>query len=135
MGLDMFLYGANRRYDSESRKEKINMEEVMYWRKQNAVHKWFVDNVQNGTDNCAMYFLTYDDLKQLLALCNKVLKNPTVENAMEVLPTKDGFFFGGTDLSLDYEMDYYLEGIKATVKGIRELFNENYDFFYYCSSW
>ena len=23
-----------------------------YWRKANAIHKWFVDNVQDGEDNC-----------------------------------------------------------------------------------
>ena len=27
-------------------------EEVGYWRKANAIHKWFVDNVQDGNDDC-----------------------------------------------------------------------------------
>jgi len=29
-----------------------------YWRKVNAVHKWFVDNVQGGEDNCGEYYVS-----------------------------------------------------------------------------
>lgn len=135
MGLDMFLYGANYKYDRESGAGEITFKEVAYWRKQNAIHNWFVENVQDGTDNCAMYGLDESHLKELLIACNKVLKNPTVENAMEILPTKDGFFFGGTDLNDDFEMEYYLDGLKSTVEVIREILQKNYDYYVYQSSW
>ena len=26
--------------------------EVMYWRKANYIHNWFVENIQNGSDDC-----------------------------------------------------------------------------------
>ena len=42
-GLDMMLCHQN---DDETH------EEVGYWRKANAIHGWFVRNVQNGKDDC-----------------------------------------------------------------------------------
>ena len=27
-------------------------EELGYWRKANQIHRWFVENVQDGVDNC-----------------------------------------------------------------------------------
>ncbi len=136
MGLDQYLYGANMTIDAETVTSEIHLEEVAYWRKQNAIHKWMVDNVQDGVDNCAMYVLDTSHLKRLLVECKKVLENPTPENAMKCLPTVSGFFFGGTDLTDEFELEYYLSGLKYTVEIIRELLKENmYDFYYYHSSW
>lgn len=136
MGLDMYLYGATIKIDGESCSHEIKLEEVGYWRKQNAIHAWFVKNVQNGEDNCATYDLGEQSLKNLLVACNQVLNNPTVENAMAVLPTQGGFFFGGTDLTNEFELEYYLDGLKYTVKMIKELLkNDNYDYYCYQSSW
>ena len=65
-----------------------------------------------------------------------MLENPTVETAMKILPTKEGFFFGGTDLTDKHEFEYYLAGLKYTVDVIRHLLNENkFDSYYYQSSW
>ena len=136
MGLDMYLYGANIKFDGESSSHEIKLEEVVYWRKQNAIHNWMVNNVQNGVDNCAMYELSDTILKELLIACNNVLKNPTAENAMDVLPTREGFFFGGTDLTDKFELEYYLDGLKYTVKMIKTLLKEDkYDYYIYQSSW
>ena len=136
MGLDMYLYGATQKIEVEPLKIKITLEEVAYWRKQNAIHNWFVKNVQYDVDKCALYSVSKKHLKKLLVECKKVLENPTFENAMRFLPTVDGFFFGGTDLSQDYEMEYYLDGLKYTVKTIRELLkDEKFEYYYYQSSW
>ena len=95
-----------------------------------------VENVQRGVDNCASYDFDKSCLKSLLAKCKEVLKNPTAKNAMEILPTKEGFFFGGTDLSEDYELEYYLDGLKYTVEVIEELLKEDkYRYYCYQSSW
>ena len=136
MGLDQYLYGATYKIDKETHSHEIKLEEVAYWRKQNAIHKWFVDNVQEGVDNCAIY--SFDDyfLKRLLVVCKKVLENPTAENAMKFLPTQEGFFFGGTDLTNNFELEYYLDGLKYAVEVIRELLKDNkYDYYCYRSSW
>lgn len=135
MGLDMYLYGATWKVDEETSTVEITLTEVAYWRKQNAIHNWVVQNVQNGVDNCAMYYVDDSHLKKLLLACRRVLENPTVENAMNILPTKKGFFFGGTKLTDDFEFKYYLEGLKYTVEKIRELLDEGYEYYYYNSSW
>lgn len=135
MGLDMTLYGAKYYFDEKDRTSHITLDEVACWRKQNAIHNWIVINVQNSVDNCAMYVVMMDQLKELLSLCKEVLANPTAKNAMEVLPTQSGFFFGGTDLNKELELKYYLNGLKYTVEVIEELFNKDFDFFVYESSW
>lgn len=64
MGLDMYLY--KRTYvenndvevldtDTHERKtyNKVSyiIQEAMYWRKANAIHQWFVKNIQDGKDD------------------------------------------------------------------------------------
>lgn len=49
--------------------------QIGYWRKQNAIHQWFVDNVQNGEDNCAKYDVGIEQLKELRGTCEDVLIN------------------------------------------------------------
>lgn len=47
--------------------------ELMYWRKANQIHNWFVKNCQNGVDDCGRYVITVSDLKKLKELCEKIL--------------------------------------------------------------
>ena len=107
-------------------------ENIGYWRKANQIHEWFVDNVQDGADDCDYHReVTEDDLKSLLETCQKVLDCPTL--AEELLPTTSGYFFGG----MDYD-EYYIEDIKETIKIIENALQTT-DFatqmIYYCSSW
>jgi len=55
--------------------EKLNQIEelVGYWRKANAIHKWFVDNVQEGEDDCKEYYVSFEKLQGLLETVNTVL--------------------------------------------------------------
>ena len=53
MGLDMYLIRGTWEDDHE---------EVGYWRKANQIHKWFVDNVQDGVDDCGEYKVTKEQL-------------------------------------------------------------------------
>ena len=41
-------------------------EEVMCWRKANHIHKWFVDNVQEGVDDCRLYHITLGEIRLFL---------------------------------------------------------------------
>jgi len=108
--------------------------EVMYWRKVNAVHDWFVREVQGGEDDCKTYHVDRDKLAELLDICKRVVDNRDDQSvAEELLPSASGFFFGSTDYD-----EYYYEGLLWTIEGIeRILKNPAYERmdFYYQSSW
>lgn len=106
--------------------------EVCYWRKANQIHRWFVENIQDGEDDCCRHrAVTKEDLESLLNACKAVLKNHAL--AEEVLPVMPGFFFG----KYDYD-DYYFDHIEMTVEKLEEILEtfdfENYEL-YYESSW
>ena len=48
--------------------------EVGYWRKANAIHNWFVENVQNGNDDCGVYSVSKEQLEDLLGICDRVIE-------------------------------------------------------------
>ena len=135
MGLDMFLYGIeyHSEYDEEDEafgnKSYYVLTEEIYWRKANQIHNWFVENVQNGIDNCAMYYVSQTSLMELKEICEKVLENESLASLL--LPTQSGFFFGSTDYD-----EFYFEDLKYTVEAIDRILKENrYDWYKYMSSW
>jgi len=102
--------------------------EAGYWRKANAIHKWFVDNIQ-GVDDCREYDVSRDELKKLKELCKEVLKNKS--KAHELLPTCEGFFFGGTGYD-----EWYYSSLKNTIKIINKCLKMPKEWtFTYSSSW
>lgn len=107
-------------------------EEVGYWRKANAIHKWFVENVQDGIDDCDYHReVTKEDLEELLDICHKVLCNHGL--AKSLLPTESGFFFGSTQYD-----DWYRDDLKKTIDICNQaLATTDFDkqMIYYVSSW
>ena len=100
-----------------------------YWRKSNQIHKWFVDNVQGGNDNCGEYYVSHEKLNQLRETCRQALfaKDPSL------LPPQAGFFFGSYDID-----EWYWQDIKDTIKKLKrvlELSDMSKLSFYYTSSW
>ena len=93
---------------------------VAYWRKANAVHGWFVNNLANGVDECQPIHVTRQDLVDLREACESVLCVPTnVTGRLEdtvaeagLQPTP-GFFFGSYDLD-----EWYMNDLELTVKQI-----------------
>lgn len=103
--------------------------EVGYWRKANQIHKWFVDNVQEGEDDCKSYYVSRDQLNELKSLCERVLANHDL--AEELLPTGAGFFFGSTEYG-----EYYFQDLEDTIKIIDKALVLSDDWcFDYRSSW
>jgi len=103
---------------------------VGYWRKANAIHAWFVKNVQKGVDDCKSYYVERDQLMRLAADCVIVLADKS--KAMEILPPQDGFFFGCTDVD-----EGYMHDVDTTVAILSRVLSpdfKGYDF-YYRSSW
>ncbi len=144
----------------EIKPERISQieERVGYWRKANAIHNWFVKNVQKGEDDCGDYYVEEEKLQELLDTCKKVLaaselvegkikngskyengieipnmvegkfiKDPKV--AAELLPTQEGFFFGGTDYD-----EYYFQDLNDTIKILKDVLAEGGEVYYH-SSW
>jgi hypothetical protein len=152
MGLDMYLYKKNYIWQGDWIKEeakqevivkkggevdtkikpervKYVVEEVGYWRKANQIHKWFVDVVQEGNDNCGNYYVSRDTLEELLDICKQIRDDHS--KADKLLPTQSGFFYGGTEYD-----EWYFTDIDNTIKIIEEcLEDENADEFEYSSSW
>lgn len=149
MGLDMYLsretyvknwnYDGAARYDVTVTKDGVPLDlgnvsvirsEAAYWRKANAIHDWFVQNVQDGHDNCASYEVRTETLQELVDLCKQVLANR--ELAATHLPPAEGFFFGSTDID-----EYYFEDLEYTVEVLeQELAKDTADsWFVYQSSW
>jgi hypothetical protein len=106
---------------------------IGYWRKANQVHNWFVNNVQNGEDDCKTYFVSREQLEELVDVC----KNVKIDHskAGELLPVGEGFFFG----SYEYD-EYYFGQIDNTIEMLEKiLYNpkfagDDWDFQYH-SSW
>lgn len=70
MGLDMYLYAKRKNSKDESDKNTIDL---AYWRKVNSVHNWFVENVQDGVDDCNDYIVSKDKIEELLEVCKTIL--------------------------------------------------------------
>lgn len=102
---------------------------VGYWRKANQIHKWFVDKVQGGVDECQESYVSREQLNELLQDCKNVLESPAL--APEILPTSEGFFFGDQEYG-----EYYFEDINHTVQILEKVLKmpEEWDFNYQ-SSW
>jgi hypothetical protein len=102
---------------------------VAYWRKVNAVHGWFVENVQRGEDDCGEYYVSREKLKELVNTCTLAITNKDPN----LLPPREGFFFGSTDVD-----EYYWGDIMDTINQLQPLIDRP-DFeklsFYYQSSW
>lgn len=152
------------RYGNQIKPERISyvIEQVAYWRKANAIHKWFVENVQGGKDDCGSHYVSREQLEALKAACDKVLTasklkagkvnvgsvsksrgpyEPILEDgevitdpqiAETILPTTKGFFFGSTDYD-----GFYHQDLKDTSEVIAALLAEDSSGgdFYYSSSW
>ena len=110
------------------KKVKYIIEEAGYWRKQNQIHRWFVENVQEGIDNCGEYYVSKEDLQTLLELCQKVKADHSL--AESLLPSASGFFFGGTEYD-----EWYFDGIDNTIEILKEALEDERGDYYYSSSW
>lgn len=107
------------------------VESAIYWRKANAIHKWFVDKVQGGEDDCAEYEVGTEDLELLRNDCLEAIK----KQDPSILPPSSGFFFGSTEVDEYYwgELQRTADEIEAVLPKTKE---EGFGVdFYYRASW
>lgn len=104
---------------------------VGYWRKANAIHKWFVDKVQDGVDECQRAWVSKDKLKELKELVEQELEARGSKRAGQALPPCEGFFFGSQEID-----DWYYDDMEQTLKIIDKALAlpDEYDINYQ-SSW
>jgi len=121
MGLDMYL---TRVVDVPHKTTTTVDFQVGYWRKANAIHNWFVENVQDGVDECQEVHVPWEKLQELKALCRRVLDT---KNPIGLEPTP-GFFFGSTEVD-----EYYFQDIDDTLDILDKLDEE--ETYYYQASW
>lgn len=188
MGLDMYLMRKTyvKRWDHHSEKEKFTIEvkkgdeifkdidpekiseiteEVIYWRKANHIHNWFIKNCAEGNDNCEIVDVSNDKLNELYQVCENVL----IESKLVKGLVKVGrYSVKGTDFKLkdilqvgkvikDYKYaeenlpttggfffgsteydEYYYADVLHTLNKLKALKNENGVFpgnYYYEASW
>ena len=164
MGLDMYLtkrtyIGAEYDFrevggkiDITIKGEPVNInfnrvqtiiEKVGYWRKSNQIHNWFVQNVQDGEDDCKEYRVSREQFQSLLDDVNAVLSardTPEEKGAIEdLLPPTSGFFFGSNEID-----DWYWGDVENTEHLIESVLaemdedaknSESWVDYYYQSSW
>ncbi len=127
--------------------------EAGYWRKANQIHKWFVDNAQDGIDDCMTYPVDADILDNLMYDINLVLGDIKLPNtdkffnennnwappslnlglANDLLPSSSGFFFGNSLYDKWYFLD--LKNTKRILKKVLKKSTKTNWKFNYHSSW
>jgi hypothetical protein len=164
MGLDMYLYKSISPFNYYRKNKELSIDfprseqdidpitisiklneisEIRYtygyWRKANAIHRWFVEIIQKGNDDCDKYYVSKERLIELYELVNKViasieLRDEKIEDAslaQKLLPTMSGLFFG----SIEYDKGYYHD-LLDTKNILERVINDPIEgMFYYSSSW
>lgn len=139
-------------------------EDVGYWRKANAIHAWFVDNVQNGEDDCEPHEVSKEQLMKLYLICKTIITESELTPHEIVTGERfndetgeweniyvDGYIITNPELaakllptqrgfffgSTDYD-EYYMEDVKYTFELLPKIISET-DFgkqvISYRSSW
>ncbi len=148
MGLDMFLKGkkcVNSCKSNETNKYLSSISELLpqyehipnlfieyewYLRQANAIHAWFINNVQNGKETYDEVEITRSQMQQLLDLVCKVLSSPSC--AQTLLPTTTKFRFQEYD-------DFYFSYLKSTRDILQSILHDklydNYWQFTYYACW
>lgn len=95
--------------------EKHYAPQIAYFRKANFVYAFFSNKLENERA-----WVTKEDLKDLIDRCERVLVNHTL--AKELLPTKEGDFFGSTKYDELYFNDVKdcLKQMKKVLKGFKD---------------
>ena len=161
MGLDMYLYAVKVEYKSKyyscPKNTMLTLDypapldfvknfcdpsvsvrhsyKIAYWRKANAIHKYFVD-LYDSVDDCRPIEVDFADLENLVKLCEEVLNDHS--KAEELLPTQDGFFFGDTEYNKWYfeDIDLTIQMLKPAIKAIKELRKNGEEWYIeYQASW
>jgi hypothetical protein len=143
---------------------KMIMQQVADWRKANQIHEWFVENIQDGEDDCCFHReVTESDLEELLDVCKTVLESCVLvdgkiqigytfdESGNKVYQYINGKYIADSSIAEEllptqsgfffggtaYD-EWYVDDIKDTIQMIEKILKEtDFDIYaiYYVSSW
>lgn len=100
---------------------------IGYWRKANAIHKWFLGFLKDGEEDCCQkIYVDGDKILELVDLCKQVLADHS--KAEKLLPTQSGFFFGSTDYD-----EWYFDDLERTIEMLKD--TKPVEEFVYQASW
>ena len=157
-----------KRYQAWDKEHKYGFtsifEDIGYWRKANAIHAWFVKNVQGGVDNCQSHEVSKEQLTKLYLICKTIVTESTLAPGKVVNGQRfnnetgeweniyeDGYILTNPELAAKllptqsgfffggtaYD-EYYMEEVKYTFELLPKIISET-DFdkqvISYCSSW
>lgn len=108
---------------------------VKYWRKENAIHAWFVRELAEGKDECQNISVEKEDIARLIADIEKTIENKAaisrdpkrIAEFSNLIPTS-GFFFGSTEID-----EYFWQGLESTAADLKKLLApewKDYEFVY-----
>lgn len=115
---------------------------VAYWRKANAIHNWFIENIAGGEDDCRPFHVSRDELVELHNTIKEAMDMRSMQEANpdealpgpeDILPTQSGFFFGSTEYD-----EWYWENLEWTENRLATILKDQAfaDFdFEYRASW
>lgn len=150
MGLDQYLYRVPRGGKpelgpwpeepdfSKGREAWAACNELAYWRKANQIHRWFVEEMADGLDDCRPVRVGPDELRRLRDLAVETLfwqgrGDAGAARARSLLPPRPGFFFGSQEID-----EWYWKDLEDTVRMLDAVLSDprlpDWDI-YYEASW
>lgn len=114
MGLDHALLRTDA--PTTTPDDDVAWQNVITWRKENWLHRWFVDHVNGGEDEGN--WLTECSLEQLAGLA-MTLARVDREHRADLLPPQSGFFFGSTEVD-----EWYWKNIKQERADLERVLDE-----------
>lgn len=144
MGLDMYLLDGQEYKEYKEKIRKCDPDsseiwripfptELIYWRKANAIHRYFC-SIGKEIEKHLIYEISKDQLLELVDFIKLILNSRDSEGdifAKLIIPVQDGPFFG----SIEYDEYYYsdLEYTKEKIENV--LKSSDKDSFIYYASW
>lgn len=111
---------------------KSLFKEVVYWRKANAIHQWFVDNVQDGSDDMDYYEVSKEQIEELRDVCAEVMSVIELEDGK----VSCGYSFKQNENGEWERVDYWEDGkVVKNPNEVAMILPTQSGFFYGCTDY
>ena len=111
---------------------KSLFQEVIYWRKANAIHQWFVDNIQDGSDDMEYYEVSKEQIEELRDVCAEVMSVIELEDGK----VSCGYSFKQNEDGEWERVDFWEDGkIVKNPNEVAEILPTQSGFFFGCTDY